>query len=159
MMRSTRSWLRSRAKRTRTWDRDQGMREIDRTDSHSAEHPKGIRNRGGPRCAGQVYHKRSAGMQWITHERVKKFVDTDAEFHGVPSDQVMDQVQRLGATPFDIKGGELGHHGQACSCEAILERYDLTGYAALVLPGNIVNGADTDNTLLQQPDGAGIEAG
>jgi hypothetical protein len=53
---------------------------------------------------------------------------------------------------------ELGHHGKECSFEAILKKYNLYGDSALVLLGRIVNGADTDNTLWNQPEGAGLEA-
>ena len=108
-------------------------------------------------------------MNWITRARVKvdrvacpwlikKFVDPDAEFFFVPADQVMAEAERLGAVPFDVKDVELGHHGQECSFEAILKKYDLTGNPALVLLGKIVNGADTDNTLWNQPEGPGLEA-
>jgi hypothetical protein len=108
-------------------------------------------------------------MKWITRERakvdrvacpwlIKKFVDQDAEFFFVPVDRVTDETQRLRATPFDVKGVELGHHGKECSFEAILKKYNLTSDPALVLLGKIVNGADTDNTLWHQPEGAGLEA-
>ena len=108
-------------------------------------------------------------MKWITRERVKvdrvacpwlisKFVDKDAEFFFVPADKVMDEAKRLGATPYDVKGVELGHHGKECSFEAILKKYSLTTTPALVLLGKIVNGADTDNTLYAQPEGPGLEA-
>src|SRR5947209_14913532 len=94
-------------------------------------------------------------MKWITREHVKvdrvacpwlikKFVDKDAEFLFVPTDQVMEVAEREGATPYDVKNVELGHHGKECSFEAILKQYDLTTDAALVLLGKIVNGADTD---------------
>ena len=108
-------------------------------------------------------------MNWITRARVKvdrvacpwlikHFVDPDAEFFFVPADQVMAEAERLAAVPFDVKDVELGHHGQECSFEAILKKYDLTGNPALVLLGKIVNGADTDNTLWNQPEGPGLEA-
>jgi hypothetical protein len=108
-------------------------------------------------------------MKWITRERVKvdrvacpwlikKFVDPQAEFFFVPAGQVTDEAARLNATPFDVKDVELGHHGKECSFEAILKKYDLTGDSALVLLGKIVNGADTDNTLWNQPEGPGLEA-
>ncbi|MFZ1709433.1 MAG: chromate resistance protein ChrB domain-containing protein [Anaerolineae bacterium] len=108
-------------------------------------------------------------MNWITRARVKvdrvacpwlikKFVDPDATFFFVPADQVMAEAARLGAIPYDVKGVELGHHGQACSFEAILNKYDLTGNPALLLLGKIVNGADTDNTLWNQPEGPGLQA-
>ncbi len=108
-------------------------------------------------------------MKWITREHVKvdriacpwlikKFVDQDAEFYFVPADQVMSEAARLGATPFDVKNVEFGHHGKECSFEAILKKYNLAGDPALALLGKIVNGADTDNTLWQQPEGPGLEA-
>src|SRR6266852_1021491 len=108
-------------------------------------------------------------MKWITREHVKvhrvacpslikKFIHPKAEFISVPNEQVMEVAEREAATPYDVKGVELGHHGQECSFEAILKKYDLTGDAALVLLGKIVNGADTDNTLWQQPEGAGLNA-
>jgi len=108
-------------------------------------------------------------MKWITREHVKvdrvacpwlikKFVDPQAQFLFVPADQVSAVAEREGATPYDVKDVELGHHGKECSFEAILKKYSLTGDAALVLLGKIVNGADTDNTLWNQPEGAGLEA-
>jgi hypothetical protein len=108
-------------------------------------------------------------MKWITRESVKvdrgacpwlikKFVDKHAEFFFVPAGKVADEAEQIGAIPFDVKGVELGHHGQACSFEAILKKYNLTGNAALVLLGKIVNGADTDHTLWNQPEGPGLEA-
>ena len=108
-------------------------------------------------------------MKWITRKRAKvdrvacpwlirKFVDKHAEFFFVPVDMVMDEALRLGATPFDVKDVELGHHGKECSFEAIVKKYNLSGDPGLVLLGKIVNGADTDNTLWNQPEGPGLEA-
>ena len=108
-------------------------------------------------------------MKWITREHVKvdrvacpwlirKFVDPGAEFLFVPSDQVLTIATREGATPYDVPNVELGHHGQECSFEAIVRKYNLMNDPALALLGKIVNGADTDNTLYHQPEGAGLEA-
>jgi hypothetical protein len=108
-------------------------------------------------------------MRWITRERVKvdrvacpwlirKFVDPEAEFLFVPADQVIPEANKLGATPFDVSGVELGHHGKECSFEAIIKKYGLTADPALCLLGKIVNGADTDNTLWHQPEGPGLNA-
>lgn len=108
-------------------------------------------------------------MKWITRAGVKvdrvacpwlikKFVDQAAEFYFVPADQVLAETDRLGAIPFDVVGVELGHHGQECSFEAILQKYNLSHDPALGLLGKIVNGADTANTLYQQPEGPGLEA-
>ena len=108
-------------------------------------------------------------MKWVTPKNVKvdrvacpwlirKFVDKDAEFYFVSADNVMEEAERLGGIPFDVKGVELGHHGKECSFEAILKKYNLTDNPALVLLGKIVNGADTDNSLYNQPEGPGLKA-
>jgi hypothetical protein len=108
-------------------------------------------------------------MKWITRERVKvdrvacpwlikKFVDKDADFFFVPADKVSEEAKRLDATPYDVKGVELGHHGKECSFEAILRKYNLMGDKALALLGKIVNGADTDNSLYRQAEGPGLKA-
>jgi hypothetical protein len=108
-------------------------------------------------------------MKWVTREKVKvdrvacpwlikKFVDKNAEFYFVPADRVLKEAERLGAIPFDAPGVELGHHGKECSFEAILKKYSLTRDPALEFLGRIVNGADTDNTLYNQPEGSGLKA-
>jgi len=108
-------------------------------------------------------------MKWITRENVhvdrvacpwliRRFVDPKAEFLFVPADQVMEVASREQATPFDVKGVELGHHGQECSFDAIVKKYGLFSDAALLLLARIVNGADTDNSLWHQPESAGLKA-
>ena len=108
-------------------------------------------------------------MKWITRSQVKvdrvacpwlikKFVDKDAEFIFVPADQVMAEAEKQQAIQFDVPGVELGHHGKECSFEAIIKKYKLMEDPALVLLGRIVNGADTDNSLWNQPEGLGLEA-
>jgi hypothetical protein len=108
-------------------------------------------------------------MKWISREKVKvdriacpwlsrRFIDSDAEFYFVPADRLTEEAARLGATPFDAQGVELGHHGKECSFDAVLKKYRLTDDPALLLLGKIVNGADTDNTLYHQPEGPGLKA-
>jgi hypothetical protein len=92
-------------------------------------------------------------MRWITREHVKvdrvacpwlikQFVDSQAEFHFVPADQVATKAKRLEATPFDVSGVELGHHGEDVSFDSILKKYNLTD-PALQLLGAIVRAADS----------------
>jgi hypothetical protein len=108
-------------------------------------------------------------MKWITRKRVKvdrvacpwlirKFVDTQAEFLFVPADRVLEVAGQEGAIHFDVPDVELGHHGKECSFDAIVRKYGLTGDPALMLLAKIVNGADTDNTLWNQPESAGLNA-
>jgi hypothetical protein len=92
-------------------------------------------------------------MKWITREKVKvdrvacpwlinKFIDPTAEFIFVPASQVEAKARELEATPFDIGGCELGHHGEDVSFNSILKKYNLTD-PALVLLGEIVRAADS----------------
>jgi hypothetical protein len=107
--------------------------------------------------------------KWVTRENahvdrvacpwlIRRFVDADAEILFVPAAEVMPTAARTGATPFDVPGVEYGHHGKLCSFDAIVERQGLAGDAALVLLARIVNGADTDNSLWNQPESAGLKA-
>jgi hypothetical protein len=108
-------------------------------------------------------------MKWITRERVKvdrvacpwlikKFVDPQAEFLFVPADRVTDTARAERAIPYDVPDVELGHHGPECSFDAIVKKYGLASDPALVLLAKIVNGADTDNALWNQPEAAGLNA-
>jgi hypothetical protein len=108
-------------------------------------------------------------MKWVTRERVKvdrvacpwlikKFIDPAAEFVFVPPEKVMDVAQQDGAIPYDVSGVEFGHHGKECSFDALVKKHKLNGDPAMVLLAKIVNGADTDNTLWNQPESAGLKA-
>lgn len=109
-------------------------------------------------------------MKWITRQGVKldgvacpwlikRFVDPQAEFLFVPLERVLEVAEREGAIPYDVPGVELGHHGKECSFNAIVKKYGLaTRDPALALMDKIVNGADTDNTLWNQAESAGLNA-
>ena len=108
-------------------------------------------------------------MKWITRERVKvdrvacpwlirKFIDHEAQFLFVPAEKVMEVAKREEAVPFDVKDVEFGHHGKECSFDALVKKHGLDRDPALVLLAKIVNGADTDNTLWNQPEAAGLNA-
>ena len=106
-------------------------------------------------------------MKWVTRARpkvdrvacpwlIKRFVDPQAEFLYVPTDQVMEVAKREGAIPFDVANVELGHNGAECSFEAIIKKYKLTD-PALQRLAPIVRGADTDAKDLT-PESRGLEA-
>src|SRR5512137_397890 len=108
-------------------------------------------------------------MKWITREKVKvdrvacpwlikRFIDKEAVFLFVPADQVMEIAAREKAIPFDVKGVELGHHGKECSFDDVIRKYGLISDPAMQLMAKIVNGADTDNSLYDQPESAGLFA-
>jgi hypothetical protein len=107
-------------------------------------------------------------MKWVTREKVKvdrvacpwlikNFIDPGAEFIFVPADMVLDTAQKEKATPFDIPGVELGHHGGKCSFEAILKRYNLND-PSLELLARIVHGADVKADLYGMPEAPGLKA-
>lgn len=107
-------------------------------------------------------------MKWVTREKAKvdriacpwlirRFVDAQAEILFVPGDQVLAVAEREGAIPFDAPGVELGHHGDRCSFEAIIEKYGLTD-PALQLLAQIVNGADVRPEVYGRPEGPGLNA-
>jgi hypothetical protein len=106
-------------------------------------------------------------MQWVTRDRVKvdrvacpwlilRFIDEDAEFAFVPADEVDAFARTTGAVPFDVAGAEIGHHGDRCSFDALLDKYTLD-HPALRRLALIVRGADTDARHLC-PEAAGLYA-
>jgi hypothetical protein len=104
-------------------------------------------------------------MKWITREKVKvdrvacpwlirKFIDAGAEFVFVPVDQAEDKARELGATPFDIEGCELGHHGEDVSFDSILKKYQI-GDPALKVLAEVVRAADSHPSK-PHPAGEGL---
>ena len=108
-------------------------------------------------------------MKWVTRERpkvdriacpwlIKRFVDPEAEFLYAAGTQVLAVAEREGATPYDIPDAELGHHGDECSFDAIVHKYDLArDNPALRQLALIVRGADTDQQDLT-PQSRGLLA-
>jgi hypothetical protein len=83
-------------------------------------------------------------------------VDKEPIFLFVPADQVSTVAAREGATPYDVPGVELGHHGAECSFDAFLAKYRLDDRALREL-ALIVRGADTSQRDLT-PESAGLYA-
>src|SRR5437879_4886512 len=115
------------------------------------------------------FNEEGRSMKWVTRENVqvdrvacpwliRKFVDPKAEVRFVHADQGRAVTEKEKATPYDVKGVELGHHGKECSFDAIVKKHGLTSDPALVLLARIVNGADTDNSLWNQPESTGLNA-
>ncbi|MGB9134756.1 MAG: chromate resistance protein ChrB domain-containing protein [Candidatus Bathyarchaeia archaeon] len=106
-------------------------------------------------------------MKWVTREYVhvdrtacpwliKKFIDSEAEFIFVPTQNIEDAVKTSGAIPFDAPGAKLGHREGKCSFEAIIEEYGLKDTALHTL-AKIVHAADTKDAEAA-PEGAGLSA-
>jgi len=106
-------------------------------------------------------------MKWITRERPKidriacpwliaRFIDAEAEFLYVPGGEVMKLAAQTGATPYDVPGVELGHHGDECSFDAFIAKYRLDD-PVLAKVARIVRAADTGRPDLA-PEAAGLLA-
>ena len=99
-------------------------------------------------------------MKWITREHakvdriacpwlIKNFIDKDAEFLFVSAHKVIEMSKEQNAIPFDIPNVELGHHGDECSFDAFLKKYELYKKEPVLLElAKIVRGADTPNRSL-----------
>lgn len=93
-------------------------------------------------------HIDRAACAWL----IRRFVDPDAAFlfvadlADVPED----------ATPFDMRGVDLSHHGSDCTFETILRRHDLSDPVLWRL-AQIVHEADIDDALYDAPEAAGLD--
>ena len=93
-------------------------------------------------------HVDRAACAWL----IRRFVDADAEFVFVDDpDQIPDD-----ATPFDMRGVELGHHHGECSFETFLHRYELDDPVLWEL-ARIVHEADLADDRYDAPEAAGLD--
>lgn len=106
-------------------------------------------------------------MKWITREKPKidriacpwlitRFIDKDAEFLYVPSQQVMQIATEKDAVPYDVPNVELTHDGPLCSFDAFIKKYKIKD-PALDRLAEIVRAADTD-TLEKSAQAPGLLA-
>ena len=93
-------------------------------------------------------HIDRAACAWL----IRRFLDPDARFIFVadPADVP------AGATPFDLRGADLGHHGTDCSFETILRRRELTDPVLWRL-AEIVHEADLDDERYDAPEARGLD--
>lgn len=110
----------------------------------------------------------AAGGTWVTRERpkidriacpwlVRRFIDPEAQFLYVPTDQVFATAAATGATAYDIPGAEpFSHDGEFCSFDGFLRAYGLAD-PALDRLALIVRGADTGQPDMT-PQSAGLLA-
>ncbi len=91
---------------------------------------------------------------WVTRERpkidriacpwlIRRFIDPEASFLYVPTEQVFEIARSTGAIAYDIPGAEpFSHDGELCSFDAFLKVYGINNPALTAL-ALIVRGADT----------------
>lgn len=93
-------------------------------------------------------HIDRAACAWL----ITRFIDPAAEFVFVAG---ADDVPPA-ATPFDMRGVELSHHGGDCTFETILRRYDLDD-PVLWRIAEIVHEADIEDGRYDAPEAAGLD--
>ncbi|MEV6491326.1 chromate resistance protein ChrB domain-containing protein [Actinoplanes sp. NPDC051633] len=93
-------------------------------------------------------HIDRAACAWL----IRTHVDAEAEFVFVsdPSQVPTD------ATPFDMRGVGLTHHGDDCTFETILRRYDLHD-PVLWKIAEIVHEADLEDARYDAPEAPGVD--
>ena len=106
-------------------------------------------------------------MKWVTREKARvdriacpwlitRFIDKEPTFLFVPARDVLAVAKKEDAIPYDVPDVELGHHGEQCSFDAFVDKYQLTDPALREL-ARIVRGADTEARGLT-PESAGLYA-
>lgn len=83
---------------------------------------------------------------------IRRHIDRDAVFVFVddPDDVPND------TTPFDMRGVELGHHGDHCSFETMLEHFGLDD-PVLWDPARIVHETDLGDERFDAPEAVGLD--
>jgi hypothetical protein len=104
-------------------------------------------------------------MLWVTRPHphidrtacawlIRRFVDREAVFSFAPDPEA---AAKLGGTPFDMRGVELGHHEGRCSFETIVYKYQLAD-PALEEIAAMVHDADLDDEKFRSPEAPGLDA-
>ncbi len=96
----------------------------------------------------QGVHIDRAACAWL----IARYIDGGAEFTFVSD--VADVP--VGVTPFDMPGVDLSHHGDDCTFETLLRRYDLTDPVLWRLAG-LVHEADIDDGRYDAPEAPGFD--
>jgi hypothetical protein len=89
-----------------------------------------------------------AACAWL----IRRAIDPAAEFVFVDDP---DEVP-VDATPFDMRGAELSHHGGDCTFETMLRRYGLEDPVLWDI-ARIVHEADLDDEKFDAPEAPGLD--
>lgn len=104
-------------------------------------------------------------MLWITRPRphidrtasawlIRRFVDREAQFAFAATPE---EAATMGGTPFDMRGVELSHHGERCTFDALLQRYQLSEPALQEIAA-IVRDVDLELDPARTPEAHGVDA-
>jgi hypothetical protein len=108
-------------------------------------------------------------VKWVTRARpktdriacpwlIRRFIDTDAEIHYVPADQVLVVAERVGGRSFDAPDAQFTHQDSRCTFEVLIDHFQLGGDPALARLARIVHAADIADELYSDPLGPGLLA-
>jgi hypothetical protein len=107
-------------------------------------------------------------VKWVTRERpktdriacpwlIRRFIDPDAEFLYVPTDEVLAVAAREGALSYDASGARYTHRDGLCSFEVLVEEHGIEDPAVHLL-ARIVHGADVSGDEDVTPQSRGLKA-
>jgi hypothetical protein len=93
-------------------------------------------------------HVDRAACAWL----ISRYIDADAKFAFIDDDEIPED-----ATPFDMVGVELSHHGDDCTFETILRAHALDD-PVLWDVARIVHEADLADDRYEAAEAAGLDA-
>jgi hypothetical protein len=107
-------------------------------------------------------------VKWVTRERpktdriacpwlIRNFIDPEAEFLYVPSNDVLDVAEREGAISFDSPNARYTHRDGLCSFEVLVEEFEIDDVGVRLL-ARIVHGADVAEDRDATPESRGLLA-
>ena len=102
-------------------------------------------------------------MKWVTRENanvdriacpwlIRRFIDPEATFVFVDDPAEVPE----GATPFDMRGADLSHHGADCTFETMLKRYELTDPVLWDI-ARTIHEADLADEMYDAPEARGLD--
>jgi hypothetical protein len=106
--------------------------------------------------------RRYAGKTWLTRPHpaidrvgsawlIRNFIDPKASFVFAK-----DPTDFPGAIPYDMTGGEFTHHGEDCTFETLLKRFDLKDKGLKKL-GQMIHDADLEDGKFQTVEAFGLD--
>jgi hypothetical protein len=96
---------------------------------------------------------------------IRNHIDRDAEFFFFPTDRLIDEAKKIGATTFDAAGADFPHIGMRCAFEVMMDHYGLWGkdpaldHMAMIVHASDVNIKLYDFTVLEAFGTVGARAG
>ncbi|MDQ5838044.1 MAG: chromate resistance protein, partial [Acidobacteriota bacterium] len=84
---------------------------------------------------------------------IRQFIDKRPRFHFVAEGETVE-----GGIPFDMFGAEFTHHGEDCTFETMIKRFDLGNDPALRQMAEIVHDIDLKDDKFNRQEAAGLNA-